>query len=74
MQRTTISISEELIERLRVMAAERRISMAALVREALEEKSKNYRPKPKSIGIGASGYTDTSIRAGEEPIEPPPWR
>jgi metal-responsive CopG/Arc/MetJ family transcriptional regulator len=39
MQRTTISIPDELLQRLRVMAAERRTSIAALVREALEEKN-----------------------------------
>ena len=74
MQRTTISISEDLIERLRIMAAERKISMAALIRECLEEKAKSHRPKPKSGGIGASGFTDTARRTAEEPIEPPPWR
>ena len=70
MQRTTISISEDLIERLRIMAAERKISMAALIRECLEEKVKSHRPKPKSLGIGASGYTDTARRIGEERAKP----
>lgn len=40
MQRTTISISEELLHRLRMLATERRTSIATLVREALEEKIK----------------------------------
>jgi hypothetical protein len=41
MERTIISIPDELLQRLRVMAAERRTSIAALVREALEEKARS---------------------------------
>ena len=74
LQRTTIVASEELLRRLRTVAAERGTSMAALVREALEEKVAQHRPKPKSLGIGDSGRTDLSRRAGEEGIEPAPWR
>ena len=74
MERTTISISDELLQRLRVIAAERRTSMAALVREALEEKVKSYRPRPRSLGIGASGYTDTATKAGDLRPEPRSWR
>ncbi len=74
MERTTISIPEELHKRLRLIAAERRTSMAALVREALEEKADTYRPKPKSLGIGDSGYTDTSMRTTTERPEPRSWR
>ena len=74
MERTTISIPDELLQRLRVIAAERRTSIAALVREALEEKTGNYRPRPRSLGVGASGYTDTARRTAEERAEPRPWR
>ncbi len=74
MERTTISLPEELLQRLRLMAAERRTSMAALVREALEEKAKSYRPKPRSLGMGDSGHTDTARRAGDERPEPRSWR
>ena len=74
MERTTISIPDELLQRLRVMAAERRTSIAALVREALEEKARSYRPRPRSWGIGASGYTDTASKAGEMRPEPRSWR
>ena len=74
MERTTISIPDELLNRLRVIAAERRTSIAALVREALEEKVKSYRPRPRSLGIGDSGYTDTSIRTTTERPEPRSWR
>ena len=73
-KRTTISLPQDLLKRLRIMAAERRTSMASLIREALEEKSASYRPKPKSLGIGDSGHSDTSRRAGEERAIPRPWR
>lgn len=74
MTRTTISIPDELLQRLRIMAAERQTSMASLVREALDEKTRNNRPKPKAIGIGASGHTDTARRAGEIRPAPRSWR
>jgi plasmid stability protein len=74
MERTTISLPDDLIRKLRVQAAERRTSMAALIREALEEKTARARPLPKSLGIGDSGHTDTSERAGNERAVPRSWR
>ncbi len=65
---------DELLDRLRLMAARRRISIAALVREALEEKAGSYRPRPRSLGVGASGYRDTARLAVRERPEPRPWR
>jgi predicted transcriptional regulator len=41
MERTTISIPDELLRRLRMIAAECKSSIAALIREALEEKTKD---------------------------------
>jgi hypothetical protein len=73
MKRTTIVAPEELLDRLRRVAAERGTSMAMLVREALEEKARSQRPKPRSLGIGDSGQTDTARRAGEERPKPRPW-
>lgn len=73
-QRTTLSIPGPLLERLRRVAAERRVSMAELVREALEEKLAAHRPVPRSLGIGASGERDTAQRASDERPEPRPWR
>jgi hypothetical protein len=72
-ERTTISLPRELIIRLRVMAAERRTSMAAIIREAIEEKAALQRPKPK-LGIFDSGHTDTSRLLSEGPIPPVSWR
>jgi len=74
MTRTTISLPEDLLKRLRGIALERGTSMAALIRQALEEVSDSHRPKPKSLGMGASGHTDTSRRAGEERVPPRSWR
>ncbi len=73
-ERTTLSIPGPLLDRLRSVAAERRMSMAELVREALEEKLAAHRPAPRSLGIGASGHHDTARQASEERPEPRPWR
>ena len=74
MKRTTISIDDPLLRELHRMADERRISVAALVREAVEEKLATFRTRPRSLGIGASGQTNTARLAGEERAEPRAWR
>ena len=74
MQRTTIMVPEELLERLRRLAADRKTSMASVIREALEEKAKTYRPKPRSLGMGDSGRSDISRRSADEGPEPRSWR
>lgn len=66
MGRTTISLPQSLLRWLRVVAAERRTSMATVIREALEEKVAGSRPKPRSLGIATSGFSDTSERSGNE--------
>lgn len=48
--------------------------MAALIREAIDEKVERLAPKPRSLGVGASGTSDTARRTGEERPEPRPWR
>ena len=72
--RTTLTIPDDLLERLRLMAAEQHRSMADLIRQALEERIKSYRPRPRSLGIGSSGYRDTARRIAEERPEPRSWR
>ena len=74
MERTTLSLPEELLQRLRVIAAERRMSMAAVIREALEEKVTSFRPRPQSLGIGASRQRDTARRTADERPKPRSWR
>ena len=73
-ERTTLSIPGPLLERLRAVAAERRVSMAELVREALEEKLATYRPRPRCLGVGASGLRDTARQSSDERPEPRTWR
>ncbi|MBM4182647.1 MAG: ribbon-helix-helix protein, CopG family [Gemmatimonadetes bacterium] len=74
MTRTTISLPDDLYKRLRHIAAEDATSVAALVREAVEAKIRSHRPRPRSLGAGASGVADTARRTGEERPEPRPWR
>ncbi len=74
MTRTTISLPKELLKRLRLIAAERGTSMAALIRVALAEMAAQHRPRPRSLGIGASGRTDTARRTAKERPEPRAWR
>jgi hypothetical protein len=74
MRRTTIVAPDYLIERLRLVASERGVSLATVIREALEKQADSYRPKPRSLGIGDSGRTDIARRTTEESIEPEPWR
>jgi hypothetical protein len=74
MRRTTIVAPDELLDQLRLAAAQRGVSMAVLIREALEDKVRSERPKPRSLGIGDSGRTDIAQRIGEERPEPRSWR
>ena len=74
MKRTTISLPDDLLKRLRVRTAERGISMASVVREALEEKAAESRPKPKHLGIIDSGQGDLARRSADERPEPRSWR
>ena len=74
MKRTTISLPESLLKQLRMRAAERGTSMAALIREALEEQVTPDRPRPRSLGIGESGHHDTARSSAEQRPEPRSWR
>lgn len=74
MDRTTFTINDETRRRLRRAAADRGVSMATIIREAIEEKVGRLAPTPRSLGIGASGVTDTARRTVEEWPEPRPWR
>jgi hypothetical protein len=68
---------DELLQQLRRIAVERRISLGALIRESLEDTAQRQQPRFRSLGSGASGYTDTSERASDdrdELFEPPSWR
>jgi len=70
MTRTTIVADDHVIARLKALARERGISFSQLVREALEEKAREFRPKPKSIGVFRSGRTDISEQASQGRVPP----
>jgi hypothetical protein len=82
MTRTTFTLDDEKLDALRTLAAERGVSVSCLVREAVDEKlsdtaSLRPRAKPRSLGTGRSGHTDTSQLASEGlgalgPVAP--WR
>jgi predicted transcriptional regulator len=74
MDRTTITLEVETRMKLRRIAAERGISMAAVIREAIDATIEQHAPRPKSLGAGASGMTDTARRTSEERAEPRAWR
>jgi hypothetical protein len=73
-ERTTITIPDELRSRLRRLAAERGVSMATIVREAIDEKLEGWRAPPRSLGVGSSGVRDTARRSADERPEPRSWR
>lgn len=74
MKRTTITAPEDVLERLRAIAVRRNVSLATVIREALEEKAASQRSLPRSLGIGDSGHTDISQRTIEEGFVGEPWR
>lgn len=74
MKRTTFTIDDDTLRRLRRASVERDVSMATMIREAIEEKVERLAPRPRSLGIGASETTDTARRTGNERPEPRAWR
>ena len=74
MERTTLMLPDATRDRLRRIAADRGVSMATVIREAINEKVDRVRPRPRSLGIGASGTTDTARRTTAERPEPREWR
>lgn len=77
MTRTVITLPRRTLERLKKAAADRQISTAALMREALDEKveaTEKVRPKSISLGAYESGNTDSVADLGRELGEPRTWR
>ncbi|MGH2739987.1 MAG: CopG family transcriptional regulator [Actinomycetota bacterium] len=64
MIRTQVQLTEDQIGRLKRLAAERGVSMAALVREAVEkqleadDRKAKWERAMKAVGIGRSGLPD----------------
>ena len=59
---------------LRALARDRGVSLSEVVREALREKAREYRPKPKFLGIASSGRTHTARTQASERVPPRSWR
>jgi predicted transcriptional regulator len=74
MERTTLMLPDETRDRLRRLAAERGVSMATIIREAIDEKVARTRPRPQSMGSGASGTSDTARISADQRPEPRSWR
>ena len=74
MQRTTIMADDTTVDRLRNLARERGVSLAEVVREALEDKARSYRPKPTSLGAAQSAPARTASGRGSRPQPPRSWR
>lgn len=75
MKRTTIMAEEDLLDRLREVAASEGRSLGDIVREALEEKVTALAPAPKSLGHGDSrGRAPRAAKIGDLDIEPDSWR
>lgn len=74
-----IQAEPELVERTKRRAAERGVSVAQVVRDAIEHElgpadEEQIPPPLTCIGIGRSGRTDLSRLASEDVYEPAPWR
>lgn len=79
MQRLMIQAEPVLLERAKRRARERGVSVAQVVREALEhelgaEREEPLAPPLRSIGIVASGHGNLARMAGEDIFEPEPFR
>jgi hypothetical protein len=76
MQRLMIQAEPELVERTKRRAAERGVSVAQVVREALGHELGDDSEQPLFSMVGAlrSGRSDLSRLASEDIFYPAPWR
>jgi metal-responsive CopG/Arc/MetJ family transcriptional regulator len=74
MKRIPLSLPDALARRLTLVAEDRDVSVAALIREMIEERASELRPKPRSLGIGESKYTDTARTLATDLLPPRTWR
>jgi predicted transcriptional regulator len=74
MDRMTIALDRETRMRLRRIAADRGISMSAVIREAIGSTIERHSRKPHSLGIGASASSRTARLSAEGRAEPRLWR
>ena len=79
MQRLMIQAEPELVERAKRRARERGVSVAQVVREAMEHElgsaeEEQIPPPLTCIGVFSSGRSDLSRLASEDIFEPDTWR
>jgi hypothetical protein len=79
MQRLMIQAEPELVERAKRRARERGVSVAQVVREALERElevagEESIPPPLTCVGVVSSGRSDLSRLASEDVYEPEPFR
>ncbi len=76
MTRTTIVADDELLDRLRAIAAAEQKSLGAVIREGLELRAHRDRPPLTFIGAFASGGPehDTARWSADAPYAPRSWR
>jgi predicted DNA binding CopG/RHH family protein len=75
-RRMMFQADDELLSRAKRRASERGVSVAQLVRDALEKElgdSGKVPPPVTIIGVGRSARTDLSRVASEDFYEPEPW-
>lgn len=73
MKRIVISLPDDMLQRVRVIGESQGLSMAAYIRQMLDERTRRERPKP-SFGAFESGFKDTGELARTMPYEPRTWR
>jgi hypothetical protein len=76
MKRTTIMADQQLLHRLRRIASAEGVSLAEIIRRALEGFVTDREQGPAFVGVAASplGPSDTGRRSGDECYEPWSWR
>lgn len=76
MKRTTIMASEEILDRLQIIAREENTSLAHVIREALEWRAMRPERVPRFIGCGESDTPphDMARRSSEIEYTPESWR
>jgi hypothetical protein len=75
MKRMMIQADEALLRRARSVAADRGVSVAQVVRDALERElgAAGAQPEIRSVGAFRSVDGDLSLRASDDEFVPPPF-
>jgi predicted CopG family antitoxin len=74
MKRTTIVADDQTMATLKRLAEERGVSFSEVVREALAEKARELRVKPRSLGVGKAARSNTAAVLATRRIPPRSWR